>query len=346
MKCKRLQEVISDPDHRLVRKLKEEHGRPGEEGYAPWCRDGDCVKRHEDADFPVYLGGWDQDPNYAEYHGYDERSIDPRFCGGRSRLAFSSETGEPWFGVRMPAMTRVCWKLFEYMGSSNDRRCRHLKPALKNLYYNVSKIATKLLRGHGYQKHLEKEADCLSVRWSALCRAITHDRAYYEHPDGAQVNSQRILSALKYGGQGHPRFLFAFQCDEYGWSKHDEYDRPGGIKRHVWPVWDGLNDCSTSDHTERNGGVLHVKAVGGHIGWIGLGRKDKVTAHHADHYLSIYSQILRDFGYYPGPAMYHTPPSECRTTYVMLRVIERFFAGGLADKIQVLSVTRRLALHL
>ena len=95
--------------------MKEEHGRPGEEGYVPWCRDGDYVKRHEDADFPVYLGGWDQDPNYAEYHGYDERSIDPRFYGGRSRLAYSAETGEPWFGVRMKTMTRVCRKLLEYM---------------------------------------------------------------------------------------------------------------------------------------------------------------------------------------------------------------------------------------
>ena len=70
VKCKRQQEVICDPYHRLVGKRMEEHGRPGEEGYVPWCRDGDCVKRHADADFPVYLGGWDQDPSYAEYHGY------------------------------------------------------------------------------------------------------------------------------------------------------------------------------------------------------------------------------------------------------------------------------------
>ncbi len=82
----------------------------------------------------------------------------------------------------------------------------------------------------------------------------------------------------------------------------------GGIKRHAWPVWGGVSDCSASDLTERNGGMLYIKAVGGHIDWIVLGRKEKVTAHHADHYLSIRSPILRDLGYYPGPAVYHAAP--------------------------------------
>ena len=107
---------------------------------------------------------------------------------------------------RCKQMTRCCWKFVEFMESVGDRRCRNLKAPVMGWFFNVSEVATKLLRGHGNQSHLTRESDCLSVRWGALCRAITHDRAYYGHRDDCLVNSQRILSALKYGSQGHPRF--------------------------------------------------------------------------------------------------------------------------------------------
>ena len=214
--------------------------------------------------------------------------------------------GEPWYGVEMSGMTRVCWKLSDYMGSSNDKRYRQLKPHLRNWYWNVSKIATKLLRGHWYQKHLIRESDGLSVRWGAFYHAVVRDRAFFEHPDGVPITSQRILAALEYGGHDHPRFLLAFQCDEYGWSKHDLYDKPGGMRHHVRPVWDGLDDCP--DISERIGGVLYIKSVGGHIDWKALGRKDMVRACHADNYLPIYSSILRNLNFFPGPTIHHTAP--------------------------------------
>ncbi len=42
--------------------------------------------------------------------------------------------------------------------------------------------------------------------------------------------------------------------------------------------------------------------------WHALGRKDKVCAYHQDHYFSFYDPILRDLGYFPGPAMWHSAP--------------------------------------
>ncbi len=44
VKTKKLAEVISDPDHDLVRQWMEERG-PGKEGYLPWCKEGDYSKR-------------------------------------------------------------------------------------------------------------------------------------------------------------------------------------------------------------------------------------------------------------------------------------------------------------
>ena len=119
----------------------------------------------------------------------------------------------------------------------------------------------------------------------ADCAALIRDKAYFEHPDAVPITSQKILAALRYGGREHPRFLLGFQCDEFGWSRHDRNDKPGGIKHHVWPVWDGVSD--NPDISERNGGVLYIKAVGGHINWILLGKKNWVRAHHADHYMSL-----------------------------------------------------------
>ncbi len=102
--------------------------------------------------------------------------------------------------------------------------------------------------------------------------------------------------------------FLAFPCNEHGGTKHDRYDLPVGVHSHVWPIWDGLKDCSALDLTERNGSVSYAKAVCGHIDYHALGRKDMVTAHPMDHYLSIFSPILRDLGLYPGPAIYHNAP--------------------------------------
>ncbi len=168
------------------------------------------------------------------------------------------------------------------------------------------KNRTKIVQGPWISETSHRELDGLSARWCAFCNAVVRDRASYDHPDGAPITSQRILAALKYAGQGHPRLLLTFQCDEYSRSKHDLYDKPGGIKRHVWPVWDGVSE--NPDISERNGGVLYIKAVGGHIGWKALGSKGRVDAHHADHNLPIYSPILRNLGFFPGPAMYRTAP--------------------------------------
>ena len=84
VKCRKFVEVISDPDHDLIRKWMGEHG-PGKEGHIPRCKEGDFSKRHADADFPVFRGGWDKEPTHAEYHGFEERVIDPRFYGGSYR---------------------------------------------------------------------------------------------------------------------------------------------------------------------------------------------------------------------------------------------------------------------
>ena len=149
MKTKKLTEVISDPDSDLVRQWMEEHG-PGKPGCIPWCKEGDYSRRYEDADFAGFRGGWERDPTFDEYHGFGQWNFDPRFYNGRSRLAFSAIDGGPLFGTRMPGMAWICWKLSDYMGSSNDKRYRELKPHLRDWYWNAPKIATKLLRGHGY----------------------------------------------------------------------------------------------------------------------------------------------------------------------------------------------------
>ncbi len=72
----------------------------------------------------------------------------------------------------------------------------------------------------------------------------------------------------------------------------------GGIG-HILPIWDGSDACR--DISERNGGVLYIKAIGGHINWNALGRKDMVRAYHQDHHFSIYDPIFRDLNYFPGP---------------------------------------------
>ena len=66
-------EVLSDPDHPLVRNWMELHG-PGKAGYNPWCKEGDYSKRTPDSDFSVFGGGWDKPPTYAEYNGSEECS--------------------------------------------------------------------------------------------------------------------------------------------------------------------------------------------------------------------------------------------------------------------------------
>ncbi len=96
-----------------------------------------------------------------------------------------------------------------------------------------------------------------------------------------------------------------FECSEYGHSKHDAHHKKGGIG-HIWPIRDGSDACH--DISERNGGVLYIKAIGGHINWNASGRKDMVRAYHQDHYVSIYDPILRDLNYFPGPAMWHAAP--------------------------------------
>ena len=53
---------------------------------------------------------------------------------------------------------------------------------------------------------------------------------------------------------------------------------------------------------------MYIKAIGGHIDWHALGRKEMVRAHHVDHYFSIYHPILRNLDCFPGPAMWHTAP--------------------------------------
>ena len=85
-------------------------------------------------------------------------------------------------------MAMICWKMREHMSSSSDKRFKDLDYHIKEWYRTVSRIATKLLRGHGYQqKYLRRESDGLSARWSALCNAIQHDHHYYGHPSTAQV---------------------------------------------------------------------------------------------------------------------------------------------------------------
>ena len=252
-------------------------------------------------------GDLDKDATDAEYHGLVERLKDPRFYNCRSCYAFSAENGEPYYGLMTKDMAMICWKLSDYMGSSNDKRYRPLDCHLKGWYRNVSKITTKLQRGHGYQqKFLRRELDGSSVRRSALCNAVLHDNRYYEHPNNARVISQVMLAALKYGGHEHPRFLPGFECCEYCNSKHDAHHKAGGIGNHIWPALDGSGDCY--DISERNGGVLYIKAIGGHIDWHALGRKEMVRAHHVDHYFSIYHPILRNLDCFPGPAMWHTAP--------------------------------------
>ena len=306
VKYKKLVEVIRDPNHPRVKQLMERHGR-GTEGYIPWHGPNEYSKRHANADFAVYRGDLDKDATDAEYHGLVERLKDPRFYNCRSCYAFSAETGEPYYGLMTKDMAMICWKLSDYMGSSNDKRYRPLDCHLKGWYRNVSKITTKLQRGHGYQqKFLRRELDGSSVRRSALCNAVLHDNRYYEHPNNARVTSQVMLAALKYGGHEHPRFLPGFECCEYCNSKHDAHHKAGGIGNHIWPALDGSGDCY--DISERNGGVLYIKAIGGHIDWHALGRKEMVRAHHVDHYFSIYHPILRNLDCFPGPAMWHTAP--------------------------------------
>ena len=195
----------------------------------------------------------------------------------------------------------------EHMSSSSDKRFKDLDYHIKEWYRTVSRIATKLLRGHGYQqKYLRRESDGLSARWSALCNAIQHDHHYYGHPSTAQVTiAESCLPLSNMEAMSIRGISLGFECSEYGHSKHDAHHKKGGIG-HIWPIRDGSDACH--DISERNGGVLYIKAIGGHINWNALGRKDMVRAYHQDHHFSIYDPIFRDLNYFPGPAMWHSAP--------------------------------------
>ncbi len=112
----------------------------------------------------------------------------------------------------------------------------------------------------------------------------------------------------------HPRYVIGFGCSEFGVTQYDEYDKQGGAC-HIWPVWDGIEDCP--EISERTKGVLYIKAVGGHINWNRLGRRDRVTVKHCDHFFSIYDPILRSLGLFPGPCMWHAAPETVRTCSTM-----------------------------
>ncbi len=207
----------------------------------------------------------------------------------------------------MPWMPSLAWKVVDYMSSSHDRRFRDLDYYLREWYKNISRIANKLLRGHGWQqgKILIRQSDGLSVRWSALCEAISRDRYYQKHPKDARVTTQIMLAALKFGGHAHPRYVVGFECNEFGATHYDEYDKQGGAC-HIWPVWGGIGDCP--EISERTKGVLYIKSMGGHINWNRLGRRDRATTKHCDHFFSIYDPILRSLGLFPGPCMWHAAP--------------------------------------
>ncbi len=129
-------------------------------------------------------------------------------------------------------MPSLAWKILEYMSSSHDPRYRKIDYYLQKWYKNVSRVANKLLRGHGWQQEriLWRESDGLSVRWSALCEAVQKDRYYKKHPQNAQVTSQTMLAALKYGGHEHPRYMLGFESNEWGATRYDEFDKKEGIE--------------------------------------------------------------------------------------------------------------------
>ena len=122
----------------------------------------------------IFHGNWDVKMTHEQYLGLEERLKDCRYVNCRSRRAFSAKDGEPYPGTCMPYMPSLAWKILEYMSSSHDPRYRKIDYYLQKWYKNVSRIANKLLRGHGWQQEriLWRESDGLSVRWSALCEAI------------------------------------------------------------------------------------------------------------------------------------------------------------------------------
>ena len=150
--------------------------------HAPWCHEAEYGYRTLNFNFQMCFSGWDHEPTKAELHGEDPRPEYHRFINCWSRLAFDKKSGKPWSGVQMKKTSRCSWKMGMLMKNKEDHIIRHLNKDIKDWHGNISRIATKLLRGRGHRRNLTRESGGMSVRWSSLCKATLEDKHFYNHP--------------------------------------------------------------------------------------------------------------------------------------------------------------------